>query len=786
MNAPKDNAESSSPERNWIIPAGASDFFSRWVPFKLVIPLISILVFAGYFCLKMDTIAIDEQEKIFNESQALQTNLIATALEDKLKDIVNTSYTLCNYSLIDFLNGKRSSDSIKHLFKIKQSSQTEIVLFSFHSAPKKEDITSDINTPQLGLAHQAAQDWAEKYYSVISGMHTGFITPKPLINKKVRLAGLNMPVWDNERFAGILTVVIDLDKLVDKYVANLRIGKFGSGYIVDGSGIVIYDQEKDIIGKNIFDLHKEYQDLLRIDSRMQNEKQGMGEYRFTVQKNKHVERKLVAWNTARLGEKRLIVAISAPETDATPSMYSARTIRLAMLCFILLLCSTIIFVFYHHRSQQILLCQNRELRSKDNLFEAIAGNAPGVIYKCDTDSPYEMHYISSKIKKVCGYDPSIFLKKGKSMYYDLVHPDDRTSLKNAINGALSSNKPFEYEYRIICNDGKERWMYEKGAKLPEERTMVGFILDITDRKNEEEALRRAEENYSALVTTAPLGIFQTTPQGKFISANGQMASYYGYSSSESFLSKNINISACCYENPEDRARLLTILDKFGHAENFEAKHKRRDGSTFWASESIMAVKNADGEIIRMDGFLMDISDRKEHENTMRRLAMFDNLTGLPNRVLFDDRLKQALSRAKRNNIKMGILYADLDNFKQVNDELGHIAGDSVLKEVAGRFSDCLRTSDTLSRIGGDEFIFILQDIGTPGEIEVVAQRIINSMRAPFYISEKIYRIGVSIGISIYPENGDEKEKLIRIADDAMYKAKRKGKNGYSFLTTETL
>ncbi len=108
-------------------------------------------------------------------------------------------------------------------------------------------------------------------------------------------------------------------------------------------------------------------------------------------------------------------------------------------------------------------------------------------------------------------------------------------------------------------------------------------------------------------------------------------------------------------------------------------------------------------------------------------------------------------------MKVAILYADLDNFKQVNDELGHMAGDTVLKEVAGRFSDCLRTSDTLSRIGGDEFIFILQDVGTRTEIEVVAQRIIDSMRAPFYVGEKVYRIGVSIGISIFPDNGEEKK-----------------------------
>ncbi|MFW5499791.1 MULTISPECIES: diguanylate cyclase domain-containing protein [unclassified Maridesulfovibrio] len=756
-----------------------SNFFKKWIPLRLIIPLIMILTAASYICIKLDTMSIQDQERIFNEQQALQAKLVATALEDKLANIIESSATLANYSLVDFIAGNRSSESIKKLIKIKQTDQTSLTLISFNPA-KGGELTSEINSPELVQAHRIAQEWTEKYYSAVSGMRSGFITPKPVTADKIYVAGVLMPVWENNNFSGILTIVIDLDKLTDKYIGPLQIGKFGSGYIIDGSGTVLFDQETEIVGKNVFALHKGYQDLIKIDSRMLHEPYGTGEYSFTVKRDKHVERKLVAWHSIRFGEMKLVVALSAPETDATSSLASIQAVRAAMFVFLSLLFFAVVFFFYYHRSQQLLLRQNKELKSKDNVFGAIAKNAPGIIYKCEISQPFEMHYISSKIRKVTGFDPENFLKGGKSMYYDLVHPEDRTGLKNAISNALSHNKSFEHEYRIIRSDGSQRWVFEKGTILLEENSMVGFILDVTDRKNEEKALKQAEENYSALVTTAPLGIFQTTPQGKFISANSQMAAYYGYNSSESFLTEITDIARDCYVHPEERDRLMTILDKFSRTNNFEARQKRRDGSTFWASETIMGVEDENGNIIRMDGFLMDISERKEHEETMRRLAMFDNLTGLPNRVLFDDRLKQALSHANRNRMKVAILYADLDNFKQVNDELGHMAGDTVLKEVAGRFSDCLRTSDTLSRIGGDEFISILQDVGTIAEIEVVAQRIIDSMRAPFYVGEKVYRIGVSIGISIFPDNGEEKEKLIRIADEAMYKAKNQGKNGYAF------
>lgn len=728
---------------------------------------------------------IRDQERIFNEQQAMQTKLVATALEDKLGSIVESSTTLSRYSLVDFINGKRSAQSIKKLFKIKQNDLSSLTLISFHTAPNIEPLTSKINSPELIQAHHLAQKWTEKYFSAVSGMRSGFITSKPMVSEKNRFVGLLMPVWSKKKFAGILTIIIDLDKITNRYMSPMQIGKFGSGYIIDGSGMVLFDRESEILGKNVFVLHKGYHALVKIDSRMLHEPNGTGEYTFTVKRNKRVERKLVAWDTVRFGEMKLVIAISAPETDATNSMSSVRAIRAAMLIFLFLLVFATIFLFYYHRSQQLLLRQNKELISKDNIFEAIAGNAPGIIYKCELSQPYEMHYISSKVRKVTGYDPENFIKGGKSMYYDLVHPDDRSTLKNKISKSLNQNKSFEAEYRIIRSDGNERWVYEKGTRLLEEGSMVGFILDITDRKNEEKALKQAEENYSALITTAPLGIFQATPQGEFVRANSQMAAYYGYSSSNLFLKEIGNIARDCYVLPEERERLLTILKKFGHTSNFEARHQRKDGTTFWASETIMAIKDDDGKIIRMDGFLMDISERKEHEETMRRLAMFDNLTGLPNRVLFDDRLKQAISHAKRNKMNVAILYTDLDNFKQVNDELGHMAGDIVLKEVADRFSDCLRTSDTLSRIGGDEFIFILQDVGARNEIEVVAQRVIDSMRTPFYVGEKIYRIGVSIGISIFPEDSKEKEKLIRIADEAMYETKSKGKNGFSFQTAHS-
>lgn len=753
---------------------------NKWVPLKLIIAVLAILSISAVTGFKLDNMAIQDQERLFNQQQALQAKLAATALGDRLQNIVSTAQTLSLYSLKDFLEGQRSNTSIQKLFKIKQNETNSMLLFTFHKSPSEEILTSEITTPRLVISHDLAAGWVSKYFSILSSMRSGFITPRPLINKKERLAGILFPVWVNHKFSGVLTLIIDLDQLTNRYITPLQIGKFGSGYIVDGSGTVVFDQEKEIIGKNIFELHKDFPSLIKIDSRMLHERSGKGEYSFYVKRGAYESRKLIAWDTAYFGEMKLVIAISAPEKDVTKSMSSIRVARIAMIGLMGFTIFASIFFFYHYRSKQILLGQNNELKRKDQLFEAIADNVPGVIYKCDMHPPYELHYISPKINRLTGHDQFEFLNDGLSHYIDLVHPDDRNNLKKSINDAINDNDSFNVEYRLINNDGATRWVFERGTKLPDQDSIVGFILDITDRQKEEKALQEAEEKYRTIVDNAPLGIFQATQDGKFISANPQMAKLYGYESPNSLIKEISDISTQCYVSSESRRRLLTILNEFGRTSNFEAEHSCRDGSSFWAAETVTAVNDENGNLTHYDGFMVDISERKEHEETMRRLAMYDSLTGLPNRVLFDDRVKQALSRAKRSRMKVAILYADLDNFKPVNDELGHIAGDSVLKEVAGRFSDCLRTSDTVSRIGGDEFIFILQDIGANTEIEVVAQRIIETMRTPFYLAEKVYRLGVSIGISIYPESGTEKEELVRLADEAMYKAKTGGKNSFSY------
>jgi diguanylate cyclase (GGDEF)-like protein len=183
---------------------------------------------------------------------------------------------------------------------------------------------------------------------------------------------------------------------------------------------------------------------------------------------------------------------------------------------------------------------------------------------------------------------------------------------------------------------------------------------------------------------------------------------------------------------------------------------------------------------RVIGVSQDITERKSKEEEARFLAYHDTLTGLPNRRLLDDRLRQALFAAQRRDARVAVMMVDLDRFKQVNDALGHRAGDSVLREVAHRLTGCVRKADTLARHGGDEFVVVFSDLQLESDCQVVAEKILRALEAPFRVDGQEFSIGASIGISLFPADASDGEALLRNADVAMYRAKQLGANNYRF------
>jgi len=231
---------------------------------------------------------------------------------------------------------------------------------------------------------------------------------------------------------------------------------------------------------------------------------------------------------------------------------------------------------------------------------------------------------------------------------------------------------------------------------------------------------------------------------------------------------------------EDRPAVLEHANRVlkGEAVPFEHRIIHKDGSIRYIRNTPVPHWDHDGVMVSYDGIINDITESKLAEAEITRLSLHDGLTGLPNRILYMDRLRLALALAARHGEKVAIYFIDLDFFKQVNDDHGHDAGDAVLAAVAERLLSCVRHTDTVARLGGDEFVALTPGIGNAGNAVSIAIKMVEVMRPPFMVHGQACRLGVSVGVVIYPDDATRSEDLLRMADAAMYAVKKAGRNGW--------
>ena len=312
--------------------------------------------------------------------------------------------------------------------------------------------------------------------------------------------------------------------------------------------------------------------------------------------------------------------------------------------------------------------------------------------------------------------------------------------------------------------------------------VVCAVRDITERKQAEEALRQAEEKYRRIFEQAVVGIFQTTPDGRILSANPAQARLFGYDSPAELMAGITDIAHEVYVDPGERELLKRQLEKNGSVHDLEYQGYRKDGSKIWLLENACAVHDSSGATLYYEGTVVDITDRKATEERVRYLAYYDPLTGLPNRILLRDRLTKAFAAARRHKEKVAILFLDLDRFKDINDTFGHSSGDLLLQDVAERLKRCVREQDTVARLSGDEFLIALTDIKDNSNVAVSVKRFMDAMTPEFIVRGQSLGITFSLGISMFPEHGADGETLIKNADAAMYCAKDSGRANVQFFT----
>lgn len=422
------------------------------------------------------------------------------------------------------------------------------------------------------------------------------------------------------------------------------------------------------------------------------------------------------------------------------------------------------------------------------MLAMLLDNLEGMIYRCRDDENWTLEFVSEGCHALTGYQSTELLMNSRVSYESITHPDDRSHVRQSIHGALLHRTRFDIEYRIIRADGRTAWVWERGAGVfsleGKLESIEGFIVDITDRRVVAEALRETERRYRSIFENATEGIFQTSREGRYLDVNPALAKIYGYESPEQLMAGLRDIQQTLYVNPHRRQQFIDLMQLKGSVVGFESQIYRRDGAVIWISENARAVRNADGELLFYEGTVTDITDRKQYEVQLEYQATHDALTGLPNRSLLVDRLQQALCFAERDERIVAVAFIDLDQFKLINDTLGHHAGDTLLSEVASRLRNSVREADTIARLGGDEFVLVCTQIHSEEEIARAMRRILDAISQPLELDGTKLRIGCSIGVSLYPRDGHNAETLLKHADAAMYQAKEAGRSNYQFFIPE--
>ena len=396
-----------------------------------------------------------------------------------------------------------------------------------------------------------------------------------------------------------------------------------------------------------------------------------------------------------------------------------------------------------------------------------------------TDSEGIIEYVNPHFSEISGYTSEEVIGKNMRLHQSGMTPAE---VYEDLWRTIKSGQVWRGELLNKSKHGKLYWEELSISPIFDEQGNITHFLsqqiDITARKQVEEQIRLFEKVFA----NANEAILISDANNCIVATNPAFTEITGYTIEE-VIGKNPHILASGQMDADFYKKMWASINTTGKWQG-EVVDRRKDGEIYAEWLSISSLLDDSGRLTHYVALISDISERKAAEERMTYLAQHDVLTGLPNRMLFQDRLHQAISYAERQQTSVALLFMDLDRFKDVNDTLGHHVGDLLLQEVTRRIRHCVRGSDTVSRQGGDEYIIMLPNLDDLGDIMQVVNKLIESVANPYELEGHAVHVTTSVGVSVYPQDGTDIETLIRNADTAMYQAKDAGRNGYRFFTQE--
>lgn len=427
------------------------------------------------------------------------------------------------------------------------------------------------------------------------------------------------------------------------------------------------------------------------------------------------------------------------------------------------------------------------LREQLAFIEKITSHVPLMLflYERRGDGTEVFPFLSPGVRKLFGVDTEE-ARRDASLLFNRLHPEDREGVRRSMDAAHFDGGIWSHEFRIIGEDGWERWLLGHAINRLEGDHLVayGSVSDITDRKLAEQRLQDSEARFRSLTDLSSDWYWETDEQLRFIHFVGYQQNKILRSEAEILGKTRWEIGALNMSE-EDWAVHRQVLESRQPFRDLELLRMGAHRQQYWVSISGAPIFDERQRFRGYRGIGRDISDRKRAEGETQRLAFYDTLTGLPNRRLLLDRLAQAQAACARTKRHGALFFLDLDNFKDLNDTLGHDVGDLLLKQVAQRLMSCLRESDTAARLGGDEFVVMLLELDedeneAAAHAERVGEKILKRLNAPYELAGREHNSSPSIGLTVFNGGAQGVDELLKRADLAMYQAKAAGRNTLRF------
>lgn len=455
---------------------------------------------------------------------------------------------------------------------------------------------------------------------------------------------------------------------------------------------------------------------------------------------------------------------------------------------LILLSGFVIGVIYFllRRSDEKIRTQRLKLDENRLRYEQIARHSRTMAWEVDATGKYT--YISSAVLEVLGYESEEVI----GLYFYDLHPSKgRETFKASALEAFELKKPFvNLKNRVLTKEGKTIWVLTNAMPILDASGRLlgyrGSDTDIDEWQRSEEAIIASKNLMESIIETIPMAIFWKNSLLEYQGCNTRFAVDSGKEHPEQIIGKNDYDLYGKEEADRIRSEERELIRSQNGILYREEPIVLASGKTIWSALFKVVLRNKGGEIDGVLGIYQDITERKSAETQINTLAFYDPLTSLPNRTLLIDRLRQSMAASDRSGQYGGLLLIDLDNFKILNDTVGHEVGDRLLMETASRLKECLREEDTLSRIGGDEFMVMIWHLGTDSQsaalaCEAVAEKILATLNVPYSDYDgAAYRSSASIGITLYHGDGESAENLFKQAELAMYRSKETGRNSLSF------